>query len=109
VGDACVKAWALAAARMLPGSRPYPLALTDYSFAASDGRLQALAAAQVQWLLFGLPLCWIEATANLGVELYDVITVDQLKARVVGITETFEPGRLRLALAEVKAFGVSVG
>jgi hypothetical protein len=110
-GDAGAKAWRVAPARLLPGLRPYPLALTDYSYGESDGRLGALATAQAQWLLFGLPLGSIEAGANLGIELYDVVTVDATKARVVGIAETFARGRLRqrLELAEVHGFGVSVG
>ena len=83
----------------------------DYSYAASDGRVQDLAAGQAQWQVYGLPLGWIEAGANLGIELYDVVTVDQTRGRVVGIVESFERGRLRqrLALAEVGSFGVSVG
>jgi hypothetical protein len=111
LGEDGFKAWAITGARLLPGGRPFPLAMTDYSFAASDGRLQSLSAAQAQWLLFGAPLGSIEAVANLGVELYDVVTVDQTRGRVVGITETWQQGRLRqrLALAEVDAFGVSVG
>ena len=111
LGDDGDKAWSITAARPLPGVRPYPLAAVDYSYAASDGRLQALSAAQAQWQLFGLPLGWIETAANLGVELYDVVTVDGTQGRVVGITETWERGRLRqrLDLAEVNVFGVSVG
>jgi len=111
LGDQGAKAWSIAAARPLPGSRPYPLSMFDYSYAASDGRVQDLAAGQAQWQVYGLPLGWIEAGANLGIELYDVVTVDQTRGRVVGIVESFERGRLRqrLALAEVGSFGVSVG
>ncbi len=59
----------------------------------------------------GLEFGWIEATANLGVELYDVITVDATDVRVVDITETWDRGRLmqRLELAEVNSYGVYLG
>jgi hypothetical protein len=90
LGAEGAKAWRIGTARPLPGSRPFPLALTDYGFAATDDTLIDLAAGQAQWLLYGLPLGWIEATANLGVELYDVVTVDTLRARLVGIAETWE-------------------
>lgn len=111
LGDSGAKGWAITAARPLPGSRPFPLSLTDYALGVDDGSVQGLAVGQAQWLLFGLPVGEIEATANLGVELYDVVTVDQMKARVVGIAETWEQGRLRqrLRLAEVDGWGVSVG
>jgi hypothetical protein len=111
LGDQGAKGWAIAAAWPLPGGRPYPLSLTDYGLAVSDGTVEALAAGQAQWLLFGLPFGSIEAGANLGIELYDVVTVDQVRGRVVGITETWERGRLcqQLELGEVSSFGVSVG
>jgi hypothetical protein len=111
LGDSGAKGWAIRAARPLPGGRPFPLSLVNYSLGVDDGTIQALAVGQAQWLLFGLPIGEIESGANLGVELYDVITVDQMKARVVGITETWEQGRLRqrLRLAEVDGYGVSVG
>ena len=69
------------------------------------------AAAEAAKLSAGLSFGWIEATANLGVELYDVVTVDGTEVRVVGITETWERGRLwqRLELGEVNSFAVWVG
>lgn len=111
LGDEGDKGWSIATARPLPGVRPYPLSMTNYNLATSDGTVQDLAAGQAQWLLFGLPIGWIETGANLGVELYDVVTIDETLARVVGVTESYERGRLRqrLDLAEVNSFGVSVG
>ena len=77
----------------------------------ADGSLAARAAAEAAKLAAGLSFGWIEAAANLGVELYDVITVDATDVRVVGITETWDRGRLhqRLALAEMNTFGVYQG
>ena len=77
----------------------------------ADGSLAARVAAEAEKLAAGLSFGWIEASANLGVELYDVVTVDGTDVRVVGITETWERGRLRqrLELAEVDAFGVWMG
>ena len=64
----------------------------------ADGSLTARAAAEAAKLAAGLAFGWIEATANLGVELYDVVTVDATDVRVVGITETWDRGRLRQRL-----------
>lgn len=41
----------------------------------ADGSLTARAAAEAGRLAAGLSFGWIEATANLGIELYDVITI----------------------------------
>ena len=83
----------------------------DRSLASDDGTLDDRAAAQALRLSTGLEFGWIEATANLGVELYDVITVDATDVRVVKITETWDRGRLmqRLGLAEVGSYGVYQG
>ncbi len=93
------------------GTRPLPLVAVDRSLAADDGTLQDRATAEAQRLAAGLTFGWIEATANLGVELYDVITVDATDARVVKIVETWDRGRLlqRLELAEVNSYGIYVG
>ncbi|MFN8469363.1 MAG: hypothetical protein U0X20_27655 [Caldilineaceae bacterium] len=105
------EAWAIAAARTRDGTRPVPYVYVDRSMAWADGSLTARAAAEASKLAAGLSFGWIEATANLGLELYDVVTVDATNARVVGITETWDRGQLRqrLALAEVNTFGVSQG
>ena len=73
--------------------------------------MTARAAAEASKLAAELAFGWIEATANLGIELYDVITVDGTDVRVVGITETWDRGELRqrLDLAEVDSFGVYQG
>jgi hypothetical protein len=93
--------WALAAARPLDGTRPVPVVAVDRSWADSDGSLSARAAAEALRLGAGVELGWIESTANLGIELYDVVTVDQTDARVASITETWDRGKLkqRLSLA----------
>ena len=68
-------------------------------------------AAEAAKLGAGLSFGWIEASTNLGIELYDVVTVDATDVRVVGITETWDRGRLRqrLELGEVNSFGVWQG
>jgi hypothetical protein len=93
------------------GLRPAPYVAVDRSMAWADGSLQARATAEAQRLAAGLPYGWIETTANLGIELYDVVTVDETDVRVVKIVETWERGRLRqrLDLAEVNAAGVYGG
>ena len=93
------------------GLRPVPYVFVDRSMAWADGSLTARAAAEAVKLATGLSFGWIEASANLGIELYDVITVDATDARVVGITETWDRGQLRqrLDLAEVNTFGVYQG
>ena len=70
----------------------------------ADGSLAARVAAEAEKLAAGLTFGWIEASANLGIELYDVVTVDGTDVRVVGITEQWDRGRLRqrLELAEVR-------
>jgi hypothetical protein len=111
------EAWALACARPRAGGRPpdglrpAPYVFVDRAMAFADGSLAARAAAEAAKLAAGLAFGWIEATANLGIELYDVVTVDATEARVVGITETWEQGRLRqrLALGEVNTLGVYQG
>ncbi len=105
------EAWAMAAARPRNGARPVPYVAVDRSMAWADGSLAARAAAEAAKLAAGLSFGWIEATANLGVELYDLVKVDGTEVRVVGITETWERGRLRqrLELGEVNSFGVWVG
>ncbi len=102
------EAWAMAAARASDGLRPAPYVFVDRSMAWADGSLATRAAAEAAKLQTGLSFGWIEASAHLGVELYDVVTVDATDARVVGITETWDHGRLRqrLELAEVKTGGV---
>jgi hypothetical protein len=109
--------WAVAPARKLNGGRssdglrPAPLVVVDRSLAADDGTLQARAAAEAQRLSTSLEFGWIESTANLGIELYDVVTVDAVNARVVRIVESWDRGRLmqRLSLSEVGAGGVYQG
>ena len=107
------EAWAMAQACARPanGVRPVPYVAVDRSLAWADGSLAARAAAEAAKLAVGLAFGWIEATANLGVELYDVITVDATDVRVVGITEKWDRGRLRqrLELAEVNHMGVYRG
>ncbi|MFN8467944.1 MAG: hypothetical protein U0X20_20460 [Caldilineaceae bacterium] len=105
------EAWAMASARAGNGVRPVPYVYVDRSMAWADGSLAARAAAEAAKLAAGLSFGWIEATANLGVELYDVVTVDATDARVVGITETWDRGRLRqrLELGEMNSFGVWQG
>jgi hypothetical protein len=109
------EAWAIApasgAARTRNGVRPTPYVAVDRAMAWADGSLTARATAEAQRLAVGLPFGWIETTANLGMELYDVVRVDYTDVRVVGILETFERGRLRqrLSLAEVGDPGVWVG
>jgi hypothetical protein len=105
------EAWAMAAARAPNGVRPAPYVFVDRSMAWADGSLGARAVAEAAKLGVGLAFGWIEAAANLAVELYDVVTVDATDARVVGITETWDRGRLRqrLELAEVNSFGVYQG
>ena len=105
------EAWALASVRAGNGVRPVPYVYVDRSMAWADGSLAARAAAEAAKLAAGLSFGWIEAAANLGIELYDVITVDATDARVVGITETWDRGRLRqrLELGEVNSFGVWQG
>ena len=111
------EAWAMAAARthvgVRPpdGLRPAPYVAVDRSMAWADGSLAARVAAEAEKLQAGLSFGWIEASANLGIELYDVVTVDGTDVRVVGITEQWDQGRLRqrLDLAEVDAFGVYQG
>jgi hypothetical protein len=109
------EAWALAAVggpgAVRDGVRPAPYVAVDRSLAWVDGGLQARADAEAQRLEAGLGFGWIEATANLGVELYDVVTVDDTDARVVKIVETYDRGRLRqrLDLAEVNAAAVFGG
>ena len=75
------------------------------------GRWRHRVAAEAEKLQAGLSFGWIEASANLGVELYDVVTVDGTDVRVVGITEEWDHGRLRqrLELAEVDAYGIVAG
>ncbi len=105
------EAWAMAAARTRDGTRPVPYVFVDRSMAWADGSLTARAAAEAAKLAAGLSFGWIETTANLGIELYDVVTVDATDVRVVGITETWDRGGLqqRLELAEVNTFGVYQG
>ena len=111
------EAWAMAAARARNGCRPpdglrpVPYVAVDRSMAWADGSLAARVAAEAEKLAAGLSFGWIEATANLAVELYDVVTVDGTDVRVVGITEEWDRGRLRqrLELAEVDAGGVWMG
>jgi hypothetical protein len=73
--------------------------------------IAARVAAEAEKLQAGLSFGWLESSANLGIELYDVVTVDGTDVRVVGITETWEQGRLRqrLELAEVDTGGVWMG
>ena len=82
-----------------------PYVAVDRSMAWADGSLAARAAAEAAKLAAGLAFGWIETTANLGLELYDVVTVDGTDVRVVGIAETWDRGRLmqRLELAEVNS------
>ncbi|MFO1130394.1 MAG: hypothetical protein U1E16_00050 [Hyphomicrobiales bacterium] len=112
------EAWAMAGvragsngARPPDGVRPAPYVAVDRSMAWADGSLAARVAAEAAKLAAGLSFGWIEAAANLGIELYDVVTVDATDVRVVGITETWDRGRLRqrLELAEVNSFGVWQG
>jgi hypothetical protein len=109
------EAWAIApaggAGAVRNGVRPAPYVAVDRSLAFADGSLQARADAEAQRLAAGLTFGWIEATANLGIELYDVVTVDETQVRVVKIVETYERGRLRqrLGLAEVNAMAVFGG
>ena len=74
-----------------------PYVYVDRSMAWADGSLTARAAAEAAKLAAGLAFGWIEATANLGIELYDVVTVDATDVRVVGITETWERGQAAAA------------
>jgi hypothetical protein len=103
--------WAMVPVRPRDGTRPVPLVAVDRSMAADDGTLVDRATAEAQRLYAGLTFGWIEVSANLGIELYDVITVDATDVRVVKIVETWDKGRLRqrLDLAEVNTYGVSVG
>ncbi len=103
--------WVLGAARRVGNERPYPLVAVDRSYASDDGTLAKRVAAEAARLGSGLSLGWIEATANLGVELYDVVRIDETDARVVRIVESWEQGRLvqRLDLAEVNSYGVWSG
>lgn len=113
------EAWAMApvapsaggAARLRDGVRPVPYVAVDRSLAWADGSLNVRAAAEAVKLSAGLAFGWIEATANLGVELYDVITVDTTDVRVVGITEEWDRGSLRqrLELGAVNTLGVYQG
>ena len=111
------EAWAMAAARARIGGRPpdglrpVPYVAVDRSMAWADGSLAARVAAEAEKLAAGLAFGWIEASANLGIELYDVVTVDGTDVRVVGITEEWDRGRLRqrLELAEVDSYGVFAG
>ncbi|MFN8466325.1 MAG: hypothetical protein U0X20_12280 [Caldilineaceae bacterium] len=111
------EAWAMAAARVSNGCRPpdglrpVPYVAVDRSMAWADGSLAATVAAEAEKLAAGLSFGWIEASANLGVELYDEVTVDGTDVRVVGITEGWDRGRLRqrLELAEVDSYGVFAG
>ena len=111
------EAWAMAAARARNGCRPpdglrpVPYVAVDRSMAWADGSLAARVAAEAEKLAAGLSFGWIEASANLGVELYDVVTVDGTDVRVVGIAEEWDRGRLRqrLELAEVDSCGVFAG
>ena len=72
--------WALGVARRVANERPLPLVAVDRSYASDDGTLGKRVSAEAARLASGLSLGWIEATANLGVELYDVVRIDETDA-----------------------------